>query len=410
MTQDLTVVGGSYGEECCFPRHSTYRGSGFRAAITLSGLSGAVTLHTVTGPALSEDFSDLANINEFAITATRGADDIWFRYRHPLARPEIYPPNPRTQEQPSISADLALVFGMLEGRPKVEARRAVYDPQDGFRAQAFSANGSSANELVVLASISEGRAITGKDSPEEIAADLLRNHGCRAVVLKCGPQGALVATDSLRKWVRAFQSKRVWKIGSGDIFSAAFAHAWLREDLPPLEAAWFASRFVAEYVETRNERMSDARLLEVRKDAERAMPTSKDAPPVIPKAKIYLAGPFFSTSEQWQVDEARDAFRELGFSVFSPIHEIGEGPASVVAPADLYELQNSQLVFALLDTLDAGTFFEVGYARALGIPVIGVAEALPERPLTMLLGSGCGISNDFTTGIYSACWELMGNV
>ena len=99
----------------------------------------------------------------------------------------------------------------------------------------------------------------------------------------------------------------------------------------------------------------------------------------------------------------------MGFNVFSPIHEIGLGPPKIVAPADLYELERSGLVVALLDGLDAGTLFEVGYARARAIPVIGIAESIQERQLTMLLGSGCVISNDFASGIYTACWHLMGD-
>lgn len=119
---------------------------------------------------------------------------------------------------------------------------------------------------------------------------------------------------------------------------------------------------------------------------------------------------FFTTNELWLVDEARFALREMGFKVFSPIHEIGEGPPDIVAPADIFALENCKLVFALLNGLDPGTLFEVGYARALGIPVVGLAEAVDERPLTMLLGSGCAISDDFATSIYSACWQLMGDV
>ena len=60
--------------------------------------------------------------------------------------------------------------------------------------------------------------------------------------------------------------------------------------------------------------------------------------------------------------------------------------------------------------MDAGTLFEVGYARALDISVVGVAECMDEQPLTMLLGSGCAITNDFATAIYSACWQMMGDV
>jgi nucleoside 2-deoxyribosyltransferase len=54
--------------------------------------------------------------------------------------------------------------------------------------------------------------------------------------------------------------------------------------------------------------------------------------------------------------------------------------------------------------------FEVGYARAKNIPVIAVAEAVPAIPLTMVLGSGCYVTNDLATGVYAACWQMMGDV
>jgi len=296
---------------------------------------------------------------------------------------------------------------MIEGRPRVIAKRVLYDPQDGFRARPFEENGSSAEELVVLASLSEGRALTGKYSAEEIANQLLAGSSCIAVVVKCGPQGALVATKTERKWIGAFPSAKMWKIGSGDVFSAAFAHKWFAEGTTVLDAAWFASRMVAEYVSTRMEVFKPDRMTVIRSDAIEGAARSVDQPKPLPNERIYLAGPFFTTAQQWLVDESRFALRELGFTVFSPIHEIGEGPPNEVAPADIFELERSDLVFALVDGLDAGTIFEIGYARARNIPVVCLAESVDSKSLTMLLGSGCEVLNDFATSIYAACWQLI---
>ncbi len=234
--------------------------------------------------------------------------------------------------------------------------------------------------------------------------------GCVGVVIKCGPQGALVVTPSLKKWIPAFPSQRVWKIGSGDVFSAVFTHAWMHDGLPILDAACLASRVVAEYVETRSETYSVERIATIRQEAFASVSNARDTPMDIPEGTIYLAGPFFNTAEQWLIDEARGALLDMGFNVFSPIHDIGVGPPNTVAPADLFALENSKLVLAMLNGFDSGTLFEVGYARARGIPVVGVAEATEERPLTMLIGSGCTVVDDFASGIYSACWQMMGNV
>jgi nucleoside 2-deoxyribosyltransferase len=295
---------------------------------------------------------------------------------------------------------------MIEGRTRVTAKRAIYDPQDGFRAKPFAENCSSTEELVVLASLSEGRALTGKWSAEEIVDHLLADSSCLAAVIKCGPQGALVATDAARKWVGSFPTTRMWKIGSGDVFSAAFAHKWFAEGATVLDAACFASRMVAEYVSTRMEVFDADRMKRICADAAEAEVTA-DRPMPKADARVYLAGPFFTAAQQWLVDEARSAFQELGFAVFSPIHDVGEGPPNEVGPADIFALEQSQLVFALVDGLDAGTVFEVGYARACNIPVVCLAESAESKSLTMLLGSGCEVFNDFATSIYAACWQLV---
>lgn len=411
MSPGITVVGGAYGEECCFPDSKIYRGSGVRAACILAGLRNRVELNTIIGPQLRSEFQSIVAKKGITLRAIEGDVDIWFRYRHPLAIPGIYPPRQRTMPERYVSAADALVYGMIEGRPKVTAKRVVYDPQDGFRSRPFSANGSSATELAIVASLSEARAISGKTTPADAAVQLLSTPPCVAVVVKCGPQGALVATKTDQKWIHAFPSKSVWKIGSGDVFSAAYTHAWMTEGKTPLEAAWFASRMVSAFVESRLEAFAPEEMDRIRAEASAAViHKTLPAARTIPQGQIYLAGPFFTTAEQWLVDEARSAFQDMGFKVFSPVHDVGRGGPNEVAPADLYGLENSALVFALLDGLDSGTIFEVGYARAKEIPVIGVAETLGEQPLTMLLGSGCGIVKDFTTGIYAACWQLMNDV
>lgn len=408
----LVVVGGAYGEECAFPAKRMYRGSGGRAAAVLSSLGVAVTLSTVTGPHLSAVFQSIAQKLGYTLDAKAGHQDIWFRYRHPLGRPDIYPVSPAPfQGHAPVEADLALAFGMIEGRPVVRARRAVYDPQDGALAQDFTSNGSSADELAIVASYSEAKALTGESDPVVMAGRLLDAPHVAAVIIKCGPQGALVKTDKAESWVRAFPTGRVYKVGSGDVFSAAFAFAWLVENQDAVSAAWLASRMVAAYVEFGHDRFDAASVPGLIADSQAALAKfGAEGPRKVPATQIYLAGPFFNTAQQWLIDEARGALTDMGFKVFSPVHEVGFGPAEEVAPADLHGLDESGLVLAIMDGLDPGTIFEIGYARAKRIPVVVVAESVDANALTMVLGSGCEVTNDFTTGIYSACWHLMGDV
>lgn len=411
-TRPIVVVGGSYGEACAYPRQQIYRGSGGRGAALLASLGVQVTLETVTGPKLAAIFETIAAQFGYSLRARSWPEDVWFRYRHPLGQPSIHC---STDIEPlagsAVAADLALVYGMIEGRPPIDAKRVVYDPQDGANSKHFGANGSTADELGLVVSYSEGKALTGEIEPSEIADTLLKQPKVSAVVVKCGPKGALVKTSVIQEWIRPFATRRVYKIGSGDAFSAAFAYAWLIEGQDALASAWFASRITAAYVEQGHERINLNDLAKYRLDAQAAAIKHRgNGCRSIPDTQIYLAAPFFNTAEQWRVDEVREALSEMGFRVFSPIHDVGEGTADEVAPADLFAIEQSGLILALLDGLDPGTIFEVGYARGRGIPVVAVAESVDPSVLTMITGSGCEIANDLTTGIYAACWHLMGDV
>lgn len=412
MTPSIVIIGGSYGEECAYPPRQVHRGSGGRAAAILSSLGATVTLTTVTGPLLGSTFQGIAANLGYAFDSRLGPEDIWFRYRYPLGHPVIYPVSPeKLTASAAVHTDLALAFGMIEGRPQVHAKRAVYDPQDGSRSQHFGSNGSSADELGLVMSYSEGRALTNESIPTVMADKLLSEPNVSAVVIKCGPQGALVRTATTQGWVRSFVTKRVYKIGSGDAFSAAFAFAWLLQKQDALSAAWFASRVTAAYVESAQDRFRVAQIALFQAESQAALVKFADTGPRdIPNTQVYIAGPFFTTSQQWLIDEVRGALTDMGFNVFSPVHNIGMGPPKEVAPVDLYALEQSGLVLALVDGLDPGTLFEVGYARAKNIPVIAIAESVEANALTMVIGSGCETTNDLTTGIYAACWHLMGDV
>ena len=130
-------------------------------------------------------------------------------------------------------------------------------------------------------------------------------------------------------------------------------------------------------------------------------------PPVAAgRGTIYLAGPFFDIAQRWLVEEARALLTDLGATVFSPVHEVGPGPAAVVAPEDIKGLEAADVVFAILNGLDPGTIFEAGYAVRKGIPVVGLAQNVKEEDLKMIVGSGCEITDDFASALYRAVWRL----
>jgi nucleoside 2-deoxyribosyltransferase len=119
---------------------------------------------------------------------------------------------------------------------------------------------------------------------------------------------------------------------------------------------------------------------------------------------VYLAGPFFSMMERWLIEQSRDALSQQGMKVFSPLHDVGIGGAADVVKKDLAAISSCDILFALLDHLDSGTLFEVGYARSIGKPVVAFCQNETSESLKMLSGSDCAIFDDFVTAIYHTNW------
>ena len=393
----LTIAGGVYHERCTWPEWNHTYGSGGRAAAAVAGHLDDVKLYSYACPLAAEKFKPYAEMYGFDFQEVAGKQLISFDYVHSLSNPVIRPIIGRIQQNDLIpvAADAVLRFGMLEGSALVEARRCVYDPQSAFDPETFEENGSRADELAIVANRAEIAGMTGASDPLD-GANILIERGAQLVVVKSGAEGAYVVSSSGSERVPAFQSERVWTIGSGDVFAAVFAARWAALDDAPLEAARMASRAVAAYAESMS--------LPVPKWTDLA--SAERAETISIPGQVYLASPFFTLGERWVVEEARRGLKELGLEVFSPLHEIGPGVAEVVAPADIAGIDASDRVFAILDGVDSGTLFEVGYAVAKGIPVYALAQNVSEEDLKMVQGSGCRVYGDFVTALHHAAWRL----
>jgi len=390
----VIVVGGLYQERCVVPEWNQLFGSGGRAAVALAALAPDIRLHCF----VTDDFKDRAQMTMAAcgveLVAGSGPPLLVFSYFHPSSRPSWFDSG-RAATTLGVRGDLVLRFGMIEGDAVVTTDTAVYDPQ--FEPARFRDNGSTARRVATVLNDEEARALGATEDPVAAAAALLADGPEDVVVLKRGASGALVFTPSAApEPIPAYRASTIFKIGSGDVFSAAFALHWGREGRPAAEAADLASRAVAHYV------------------ACRTLPLPKDAAylhgpaaPMGDMGMVYLAGPFFTLGQRWLIEEALRTLRGLGCPVFSPLHEVGCGDAQTVAPADLAGLDGSTAVLAILDGGDPGTLFEVGHAKSRGIPVIGLAEDVLGRDLTMPLGSGCEIVSDLTTAAYRTAWASM---
>lgn len=396
----MTVVGGIYRERCLHPAWNAVYGSAGRAAQTISALvPGRRRLQGYVSERTRPEVELLAQLAECELVATPAPFDVTFDYSHTLANPTISPPPGFMQVQPSIkvSDEIVLRYGMLEGDAVVTAQTAIYDPQSAFGGTGYKSNGSSARRLAVVLNRLEMQNITGQTDPLLGAQWFWENDGAEVVVLKMGARGAKVITrEGKQNDVPLYRTKSVWKLGSGDVFSATFAALWGANGMDPTQAADIASRSVAWYCEHRSlPPPAPDTLLEV---------VNKPLSPGT--GRVYLAGPFFDLGQRWVIEEARRALLAAGVEVFSPIHEVGPGTADVVAPADIAGLEGCQIALAVLSGTDPGTLFELGYANKLGLPIVALAENVREEDLKMVAGTGALVTDDFATAIYQTIWGL----
>jgi nucleoside 2-deoxyribosyltransferase len=392
----MIITGGVYREDCITPAWSRIFGSGGRAAAAVSTLSPGSILHAYAARAWADDVR--RSMEAFAVTAeiTEIERDIAFTYFHPLSDAELSFEPGKRESSLQVAGEAVLRFGFVEGDAVVTADRVVYDPQHWDEVLRFGENGSRAGRLAIVLNETELALSTGLTGPG--AVEYIRNHsGAEVVVVKRGPRGAIVYEGGNTTIIPAYKSESVFKIGSGDVFSAIFAHYWGERREPAAVAAQAASRAVARYVATRNVQAS----LE---ESDVGAP----APTKGPFGPIYLAAPFFNLGQRWVVEEARRVLLALGAKVFSPLHDIGStGSAVFIAEGDLEGLRRCRGVLAILDGEDAGTLFEVGYAASRAIPVVALAESPRPEALTMVAGTGGRITDDFTTAIYHAIWSSM---
>lgn len=394
---EIDVIGGVYGESCAFPHWEEIFGSAGRAAVGLAPFFDKTRLHTILPTAQAKQAK--LNLGAFGVDvhAQKGQQFIGFDYLHCLANPLISPSVSAIIPQPTfhVEANIAIVFGMMEATPAVSANICVYDPQSPTKPQCFSATGSKAKRLAIIANTQEIKLMSGENI-ELGAADLLRSEGAEIVIVKSGLGGAKVfdATGMIGK-ILAYKTKNVFTVGSGDVFTAAFTLAWAQLQMSPLDAADYASKATAHYVETSSLPIISPSCAKV---------ISRD-PVSLAGGEIYLAGPFRELGQRALIDEARYRLKSLGMTVFSPVHDIGHGLADQVVKQDLAALNRCDAVLAILNGSSPGTVFEVGYAIAKDKPVFCVAQNMHDNNLKLPHGAGAIIHHDFISALHLIAWR-----
>lgn len=398
----LQIVGGAYPEHCLRPSWAEVFGSGGRAASAAAALGARPQLSCYANTDVEEVLKARAALEGFSLSITRVAGSVRFDYDHGLATPRI---SGTSTKYPSlaIAGRCVLRFGMLEGDAVVDAEQAVFDPQNAVSPTLFGDNGSRAKRLAVVLNRHEAQLLVGAHlNTSDLAKEVLARSSAEAGVIKQGGRGAFVIERGRSDDVSAYESASVWKIGSGDNFAAHFAVRWMLQGKSAAESAEQASRATAYYCETRG--FADDDIL-----------TSYVGKPVQPSARylsgyapqVYLAGPFFNLPQMWLVDQARNDLRAAGLRVFSPYHDVGLGSAEDVVAADVQGISQSDLLFAIGDGMDPGTLFEIGYARALGKPVIMYCETESEESCKMMQGTNCRLESDYVSAIYRTLWTAL---
>lgn len=401
----MIVVGGTYSEICVEPIWENIFGSGFRAVDLILQYDSDETVEFYT---CADNIDIKPYLNYYAILNPRLKNYITeipkspeFHYDHPLKTPVILPrPDILVQKLESldVKGDNVLAYGMIEASIKIAGDKVVYDPQSPVNPLTFKSTGSTANKLITIVNFDEAVKMSGLTDILEIRNFFFSEENCFALIVKMGAKGALVFQTILDSGTKipVYQTKKVWNIGSGDVFSAFFAINWFKgNDI--VQSAILASKATAVYCNSKDLAISEAL-------------SSFNFPELIiestPKQQVYLAGPFFTFSERWLVNQVWSALKGVGLKVFSPFHDVGHGKAAEVVHKDIKGLDESAIVFAIIDGLDAGTLFEVGYAICQNKPVIAFVQNESEESLKMLEGTNCIIEKDFTTAIYKLYWTL----
>jgi len=403
----MIVVGGTYDEYCFEPRWEMKFGSGLRACWVLGRLNPdrKITFYSFGDQTTTEFLEIVAEEIKLEPKITPIPKTVQFRYDYPLADPVVIP-RPDTLNshinKMEVMGENILYYGMIEGNAVVSGNKVIYDPQSPSNPLPFSATGSSAKQLAVVVNIVEAKKIVGiKETDIKAIEDFFFNEEkVEVLVLKMGAKGALVKTNTGKEEIiPVYETSSVWPIGSGDVFVASFAHHWIESE-DPINAARRASWDTAVYCNTRN-----FNFIPFESD-----PNIKPFKIIdYPKGQIYLAGPFFTFSERWLVDQIYNCLQAMNLKIFSPWHHVGLGDASTVVPLDIKGLNESKLVFAILDGLDSGTLFEIGFAIANNCTVIGYVENESSESIKMLEGTDCIIERDLTTAIYKSLWALAKN-
>ncbi|MEJ5362414.1 MAG: nucleoside 2-deoxyribosyltransferase [Spirochaetota bacterium] len=136
---------------------------------------------------------------------------------------------------------------------------------------------------------------------------------------------------------------------------------------------------------------------------------------------IYFAGSLFTAAERQYNESLAQYIEQAGYAVYLPQKECqGISSANDIFHRCIKGLDNAWCVVAVVDgaDVDSGTCFEMGYAYAKGIPVIGVRtdfrESADDGHLNLMLSQSiatlCFVSSLETISIEEIGYKLKDEI
>ncbi|MCH2491111.1 MAG: PfkB family carbohydrate kinase [Flavobacteriales bacterium] len=398
----IQIIGGTYREIDFDGKPHDIFGSGLRAAkFVLENSKTKVRLHTAGNSEVKEHLQQYTSIyKNFEFDIHNSDQILTFKYYFSLDEPRILP-DPRTIKKIpllSVSCDNLICYGMLDGEYKTDCQKVVYDPQTSLNPVLFSKCGK-AEELIYVVNNTESKSISNCETEHDMLEFFFDKELVKALIVKNGPYGAKLYTSKDKfENIPSYRTNNVSKIGSGDVFTSAFAYFWFNQQESLLQCAINASKATANYCDM------DTYSIKALDDFQFSALAFQEG--VLASKQVYIAGPMFSLSDVILVDKIREVLLGFGVKVFSPYHDIGYGNEREIAEADLKGIEESDIVFTVLDGLDSGTLIELGHLIKTGKKIIGYHRTVEKKSLLMLETANIEYFQDLTTALYHVIWNL----
>ncbi|AZA57709.1 hypothetical protein EG350_11165 [Chryseobacterium shandongense] len=395
----ISVIGGTYKEINLDNLSKENFGSGLRSVYFLLENEVEVNFYTAGNNEVKDYLEVYKNsYNSFSYDCKFTNDFITFKYYFGLDNPNIYPNSSKINKSETISVyDKNIIcFGMLESNFEVNGDYVIYDPQTSSNPYRFSDFGR-ANKLIYIVNFNEAKSISRKNNISDIVEFFFNEEGVFALIIKNGPHGAKLFTRENIKGhlIPSYITQNVFKIGSGDIFTTSFSYYLIVKGFSLEKAALYASKTTALYC--------DKQIIKTNNLENYVYDEFTNS---LDNKQIYLASPIFSLSDLILVDKIREIFLDFGVKVFSPFHDIGLGNDDEIAKKDLEGLNQSDIIFSIVDGLDSGTLIELGYGMAKNKKIISYHRTNEEESLIMLTPSNIKIFDNLTSAIYNTIWSL----